>query len=188
MFSVSLSYQTFSEDAELCCLCVAGEHGRRRQGSAVLQTSSVCGERGEPAPIRPGVLHAGVSHQHPVPGLETGLRPRSAAGQHRHTGRVSHGCDFVLGFVMRVVVCVFCRMINGVSRSTQSFSLCSRILRSGWALCSDTHTQRILGNGVIQRRMCRVSSHSNTLLFPACTSVHLYSTYWCVCRYHDPSG
>lgn len=93
MFSTSLSsafsYYTFSEKKKTMlncgssCLCVAGEHGRWWQGSAFLQTSSVCGVWGEPAQICPGVLHAGVSHQYPVPGPATGLQPRFAAGQTR---------------------------------------------------------------------------------------------------------
>ncbi len=204
MFSISLSSafsnQTFSEkkkemlNYDSSCLCVAGEHGQWQQGSAVLQP--------HPCVVSEENLHRSVlvssMLESPISTLYQALRqvygPVLLQVRHRHTGRISHKCEFAVGYVMRVVY-VFCRMTNGVNRSTQSFSLCSRILRSGWALCSDTHIQRILGNGVIRRRMCRVSSHGweiscrSNPWFSQLVFLYIYTPHTHgVCRYHDPSG
>lgn len=53
---------------------------QQREGASVLQAASHSDNRGEPAPECPGVLHARVSYQYPLPGRATGVRPYAAQG------------------------------------------------------------------------------------------------------------
>ncbi len=190
MFSISLSSafsnQTFSEkkkemlNYDSSCLCVAGEHGQWQQGSAVLQTSSVCGVRGEPAPIRPGVLHAGVSHQHPVPGPETGLRPRSAAGQTQ-----THGTYFTQMWICCWVCNACCVWFLQDDKWSQSFDskLQSLLTDLEVGLGSVLRHSHPKDSGKRGHSETDVSSEFSwlrdimsikPLVFPACVFVHLY--------------
>lgn len=47
---------------------------RHRESVGLLQTASHGHHRGQPAPEHPGVLHVGLSHQHTLPGCQTGFR------------------------------------------------------------------------------------------------------------------
>lgn len=55
--------------------------GEQREGVGILQTASHSDHRGQSSSEPPCVIHAGVSHQHPLPGCKTSFCTCIAEGE-----------------------------------------------------------------------------------------------------------